>query len=313
MITTLIGSFAWPFIIYFGLILFIFPRDGESKYFYRKKLSAYLTAFSTLLLLISQIWLYFFEKVETPLASLSVNNDFVFLSIICVLVYFYFGVKNLLIECGMPDLKKIWNTVKIERIMIAFSLFTLLQVFLVYVSANDETALSTIDFIKRTIIASIARPANFYLAHIVYFGPTFLVLPFIWKGFARIIRKFGFGLFLMVTGNFILSLNSESRMIILAFPFIVVLLVSVLEEQNLSYWFYLSFMIISFVFSKIWLPLGNIKLAKEYVNFPLQWYFMNYGPWIADNMYIVQGLITLLAAVFLRIIIRKHMIVRELD
>jgi hypothetical protein len=109
---------------------------------------------------------------------------------------------------------------------------------------------------------------------------------------------------LFIAVNFILSLFSESRALIPAFSFFVIFTVAVLEEYKWPGWFYWGFGIVSFIFSKIWFPLGSKQLLGGYYEFPYQWYFMNYGPWMSDQMYAIQGIFVLVSGIIFFIIIK---------
>ena len=305
IITTLVGSLTWPLMIYYGLLLYIFPRRDDIVFHKRKKLSLLISILAVLILSLGYVWVYFIRNIQMPESSIQINDTYVFISIFCSIIYIFFGFKNLMDEIGIPDFQKIKESISIARIFTGLLFFVLVKVFVNFLSGDSSTSLSTISFIERVTVSSIVRPFNFYIAHVVYFGPIILLITFLWEPINRIVQRYGLGLFLFIVVNFILSLFSESRALIPAFSFFVLFSVAAIEEYKWPSWFYWGFGIVSFIFSKIWLPLGNIPLSGGYYNFPYQWYFMNYGPWMSNQMYAFQGFFVLISGIIFFIVIKE--------
>lgn len=303
--TTLIGSFTWPLLIYYGIILYIFPRKDSSALHKNKKFSYVILITSMLLLLAAYIWIYIIRNSQMPDSSKQINYDYVLISILCSMIYVFLGIKSLVNAIGIPKTQDLKKSISIPRIISGLVTLILLKIFISSLAADQETSLSTISFIERVLISSIVMPFNFYIAHVVYFGPIIYLVTFLWKPLTRIVGRYGVGMFLFISVNFILSLFSESRALIPAFSFFVILTISAMEEYRWPKWFYWGFGIIAFIFSKIWLPLGSIQMGGGYFEFPYQWYFMNYGPWMSDQMYAVQGFFILVSGIIFFIIIKE--------
>jgi hypothetical protein len=303
LVTTLIGSFTWPLFIYYGLILYIFPKRDSAGFHISRKLSFFISIFAALILLFGYIWVYFIRNIQMPESSLQINESYVFISIFCSIIYIFIGINNLLCEIEIPNIHKINKLTSIVRVITGLLILVMVKLLIRFLSADGATSLSIITFIKRVAISSIVRPFNFYIAHVVYYGPIVLLITILWRPFNRIVSQYGLGLSLFVAMNFILSLFSESRTLLPAFSFFVILTVAAVEEDKWPFWFYWGFGIVSFIFSKIWLPLGKIPLSGGYYKFPYQWYFMNYGPWMSDLSYAIQGTIVMISGfIFLKII-----------
>ena len=205
----------------------------------------------------------------------------------------------------MPNIKTIFKSTSIFRILISITLFLGINIIIRWISSDAESTLSTFTFIQRTVMASIVRPLIFLLSHVVYFGPIIFIILFNWGSINDVIDNFGLGLYVYIFLNLFLSLNSESRTIIAAFPVFGILSIEAMKNKKFSFWFYWSFIIVSFIFSKIWLPLGNVIFDGGYYRLPYQWYFMNYGPWISNQMYIIQGVITLVCGLTIFLLINR--------
>lgn len=120
---------------------------------------------------------------------------------------------------------------------------------------------------------------------------------FLWKPICRLIHQHGMGLTVVMIVGVVLSINPESRRLINLLPFFVAFTVKAVESLRWNasrYWLMAG---LSLLFSKIWLPINTRPLEGSPLDFPLQRYFMNHGPWMSNQMYLIQGSIVLLTAV----------------
>ena len=108
IITTIIGAFTWPLLVYFGLLLYIFPNKGL-EFYARKRLSLILSVFAAFAVLAIIVWGHFMNKFVMPHAGAQVVDSVVVLSITCTLVYIVFGLRFHLDNIGIPDIHTIVN------------------------------------------------------------------------------------------------------------------------------------------------------------------------------------------------------------
>ena len=87
----------------------------------------------------------------------------------------------------------------------------------------------------------------------------------------------------------VLSLRSESRHLINVLPFVLLLLVPSLEEVIASWPRWMTFVAVTVICSKVWLPMDR-TLVLPYLG-PIDWrelYVSSRGPWIDHGPYLLQ-------------------------
>jgi hypothetical protein len=171
----------------------------------------------------------------------------------------------------------------------------------VYLWANHSLrAVSTLGTIDHTVSHSVAKPLVFMVSHPMYFGPMFLLLVFCFKPFSRMIRGYGIGLVLVIWMGVFTSSNPESRQSIpsyvIAGPFLG-LLVDKLALPGRFLWLTVALAMAS---TRVWMRM-NLPAYDDfqYQRFPFQNYYMMLGPWMSNQMYLLQGAIVLVAAALL--------------
>jgi hypothetical protein len=306
LITTFIGAFTWPLFIYYGLILYLFPIGRKVELKKNKFLSIVFAAIAALILFAYIYYLYFIQKIKMPEGTIQFNEQLILLSIFVSVMFLFLALSKLFFYFGLPVLKSFSKSTSITRIIITIIVYFGVKFLIKEFSSDEASTLSIVTLVQRIVLASIVRPFNFMLAHIVYFGPIMFMFIFFWDSICVFIEKLGFGMFLFVGLNLALSLNSESRTIISSFPIFIFLLLGGLNKFKFPYWIYWIFALSTFIYSKLWLPLGNVVLREGYFKLPYQWYFMNYGPWISDQMYVIQGVFSLLLGFILCVMIARN-------
>lgn len=305
IIITLIGSFTWPLFIYFGIIFIIFPFGKKIDFKSNNLASLLLSLGITFILFLDYFWLLDFQKVSMPEGTIQIWTGLLFLSIIFATLYIFKGVKTLLAGFGFPTVKSVFNLDFLIRLVLSIFLYIGVNYIFELFSSDAASTLSTFTFIQRVVLASVVRPFIYFISHVVYFGPIIVLILLLWRKICDRLKTFGLGVFLFLGLNLALSLNSESRTLIAAFPAFVIFLIFALGDIKLSYWFYWSFFLASIILSKVWISLGSVSFDGGYFRFPYQWYFMHYGPWISNQMYILQGLIVFVILFVFFILIKK--------
>jgi hypothetical protein len=172
-------------------------------------------------------------------------------------------------------------------IIIVSILFTVFQNY----PPPPKTSLSLIGFAN----ASMKYPLNFLAFHNFYYGLVFIfILLFIKKVFSNTFR-FGLGAYFVVVFFLLFIIQSESRTFINILPLIVFILVSDLKFIKISKINILIFLFISLINSRFYYKINKVPnmwdlMRKENIrnDFPVQGFFMNMGPWVSFNMYLIQ-------------------------
>lgn len=141
---------------------------------------------------------------------------------------------------------------------------------------------------------SIQKPGVFALAHVVFFGPVVLLVVACWPRMVRRARDFGVGAVAVLGLLAAVSLNSESRHLIDLVPFVVLLAVLVVQPV-LRPWHVVTFAVVTLAASKVWLPINQASFPYTGTGFefPWQYFYMNLGPYMSGDSYVIQGSVLL--------------------
>jgi hypothetical protein len=136
-------------------------------------------------------------------------------------------------------------------------------------------------------------------------GPALLLLILNWDKVCVELRRLGPGVVAVVGLNLPLGLVTEPRYVILAWPLAVTALVLALQHFKVQSSFLRAFFILSILSAQFWLPM-NLKpwTGGDYeglLDFPKQFLFMHYGPWMSWPSYLVQLSIVILSGIWLRL------------
>lgn len=304
VLSLVITFFTWPAGIVTSILLILFPFRKLDVSFAKPNstvLNNILPYIFIVLFTIILICVIYFTKLESGKGMVWYLNLLISSVLVIVFGYFVFipfiraiDYSNLLFESIKPHF--------IIKILVIGTLLIMLG-WLKGNIYNDEVP-ANFDFtglIVNIFTYSIELPFKFLVAHTVFWGPAFLLLIlFFHEVFVRVFNS-GFGIIFISLYFIFLGLDSESRILMNTYPFLIPFLLLSLREsliKNKSY--LLLFLILcSVLFSKLWV---RINMANDYVvgnyDFPIQRYFMQHGPWMLPSVYIIN-IITILILGFI--------------
>ena len=308
---SLVGAFTWPTLLIMGLVLFVLPKSHNTGNHHNSRgQSMVLAAVIGIVLLLAVLNVYYVKRLEPVNDTVQVADSLIFPSVVVVLAYVFLGSRAILSQGYLYNISEIGKTLvglRLDRVAIALVAWEFVRCGVSAVSIDRGSIALESSLFDLIVLSSIARPAIFAVAHVVYFGPVVLFATFLWKTFARIIGQYGIGLVIFVLMNFSLSIDSESRSLINFLPFLVVFTVKATEELGWPSSYYWIIGLVTFLSSKVWLPMNNQPLTGSLLDFPLQYIFMNLGPWMSNQMYIIQGaVVTLIAILFYFLMFRPQ-------
>jgi hypothetical protein len=285
-----IGAFTFPTVFYSALLLFIFPVEqlqtmAASKYLFWNNLLAVMSATFFLLLVI-----IFYYYRDVPLIN-PAPGFVLMISIAAALAYVYFASRAFY-RTGLY-LHSIKNFNAWTRASAAIGVLVVVYILLFQGASNGPSPLNYKGFLANIVVSAIANPLTFLVSHAVYLGPVFLVLLYFIKPFIKQVNGYGLGLHLLIVGYVLLSINAETRLFINAWPFFVAFLCKALEGVKLPHSFYIFCLLFALALSKFWYRIDVAYFSENYLNFPEQKYFMSIGPWMSDEMYLLQGAVAL--------------------
>lgn len=320
--TIFLGGFTWPSIPYMGALLFVFPYQngtaaGESRSPNVRPgrnwpLLATLFFCGLALILFAYLKLHLAQLQGDLSRALRVDRSFFYLSIAVAVAYLLVGLKPAISDTRLFNPRRVLGSIRWSRVGILVLTFGFLH--FAYHRLRSDVDIgwgSPWGLLEYIFLSALTEPAIFLVAHTLYYGPIVLLLIFFWKPLCQSIQEYGIGLQLFVTLNFILSICPQSRYQINAIPVFAVLLVklldgSLLRDQSLAFW-----ALLSLLYSKVWYIFNTAPQVDDgtmdiLLRFPLQHYFTNSGPWMAPQMYLIQGSVVLATVVLLYFFVVKR-------
>lgn len=317
----LFGGFVWPTLPHMAALLCALPRRREasdagetsprSRLAERAGLlAAAAISLATLAALLYLTASHLQERIDYFPRILRVDRQLLYPSIVAVAVYLFFSLRAALSDRELFDPRRVLAAISWKRAGLAL-LFLLILKALRHAVWSGEVMQwgNTKGFIMYTLLSALTEPFIFYVSHVVYFGPVVLLFLFFWRPFCESLREFGLGLRLLVVLNILLSINPQSRYEINTVTIFIIVLVKLLDGSFLRRQSLLLWVLLSLFYSKVWYvmntgPQVDDGTMEVLLRFPLQHVFMNVGPWMSKQMYLVQGGVVLLTAGLLYLLVR---------
>jgi len=143
----------------------------------------------------------------------------------------------------------------------------------------------------------------------VFWGPVVLLLVLYWKEFCVQARKLGPGVVAVIGTTLILGVVGEPRFMTIAWPFLVLGLVLVLDASKTKASFKYLFIFLTVIYAQFWMKINVAPWlspdGEGLQDFPKQLYFMHYGLWMSWLTYLVQLPIIIISAFLLKNSIAK--------
>ena len=165
-------------------------------------------------------------------------------------------------------------------------------------SAADEYSMSFAQQLPDLLSRAIQRPGIFALCLVIYFGPVAALALWRWRSVSRLAASMGSGMPIFLGMSLAMALNSESRHLVFAFPFVVALTIKVLDARPIAPATVLWFLALSLALSRVWLPIGNP---------PGTAYWMNFGPWWNSAVYFMNLILAVGASVIAILMFRPKL------
>jgi hypothetical protein len=306
LVLTALGAFVWFSLVYQGLLLLIFPRDkrinNANPAPYRLNLlSATVVAIIALLYMRH---LVLTTKLTLP-AAIEPMYSLIHLSIAAAVLYLLFALSRIWDWDGLFNIKRVLRRIVTPDFALALLVFLSIK-FLQGWLSSTQSPLGIDHLFYEVTSSALAKPAVFYVAHVMFYGPILILALFLWKPVSRLIHQYGIGLILCITMGLIMGLNSESRHVFNFFPLIIPFVVKVVDARPLGLWHHALFALLSILFSKVWLIIGGAPIYGDPNRFSDQLYYMNDGPYMSNDMYSIQATAVIIAGILLYVFYVKR-------
>lgn len=314
VIATIVGAFLWPTHLYVGAILLLFPRETDPIPDSGKSFSQQLAVLWRIDIVLAglaafyiTVWsLYACNRIRIPLfGGLFPIRSVLGLSIVVTIGYVFLALRPLLNDGRLYRLPRsvTWSQIR-------WTIGTLLLVVGVkFVQGCISSRPGYFGFNVYCFvvgITAVAKPGLYYLSHLVYYGPFWLLAAFHWPAVCRQIhRQNGIGLTLVIAIGICHSLDAESRHIIYLLPLLVPFVVQVIDRLDWSQnqlWF---LTIISVLASKFWLTIGGPFLDNGNL-YPDQYFWMSIGSFMTDQSYLWQLATAIVCAVLMNQVLLRN-------
>jgi hypothetical protein len=314
VLVLLVASFTWPTAVYGGVLLILFPPRGAGSEIASRnrfwptagwrRVAALVGAITLVLISLYIFWEWNFTipvPVITPIMLLLPISYFVLAS------YLFFGFYGVLIarlnlspSALVCDLS-IWSPI---AILLLFGLPILRG--LVFSLVSDEGGMELLN-LKLIFTLPIVAPGKFIVAHVFFYGPIILLVVAFWKLVCAKAAQIGPGVWYLMGVGVAESISSESRHIIHLFPFLVGLVIAVLDKGYFNILsdriFQVTFAILSILVGRFWMPIGGAPYLGKLEE---QTYYMTQGPYTSHLVYFVQLAVVLAVGIILYLVWRRR-------
>jgi hypothetical protein len=306
-ISTLMAFFTWPAAGFTGLLLLLFPYQANDQETETRKVHKLLPSIlAAVYILAVGCYLIYIKGDNTNMAyTLPVDKHLALLSIFALAVTAVWWASWL---SSFPIFKIEW----LKRQLDVSRLTGIFMLMVCYLMLKNMKELKMPEYaqgfelIRAHVIFGIVRPFISVVSHANYFGAVFLLLLIFHAHVKQHIRQLGLGFALALVGNLLLfGVKSESRILINLLPWLVLLCVMSVNRFKFSVWQFFPIVFFNFFTSKLWLKIGDTSGTYTYddgtMTFPFQKFFMNLGPWISEQMWLVfcVGFMLALILIFL--------------
>ena len=151
---------------------------------------------------------------------------------------------------------------------------------------------------EQFLIGAVTRPGLFLVGDFSYYGAMVVLGALFLPALLRAAAGLGLGVLGAVAFGVAMNLYPESRMTLNIAPFFVLPLVLALPQDRLtaSQWAFVG--VCQLLTTKIWLPITATVADFGFdrlLLYPAQYLFMSHGPWMANDAFIVQASVAIIA------------------
>ncbi|MBK6732354.1 MAG: hypothetical protein IPG60_15835 [Bacteroidetes bacterium] len=281
------GIFTWPISAYCGLLLVATCLGG--KHYFTERFARFIAvAYRVGIIAVTIVCLItglFILKQMHPNTSNAIEMEWLFLSIPILLLYVFFILK-------LPVVTAIENFSFDIKSILQFLAITIGFGILMWAWKNrfadlDLYSMNAISNTYLSFLRGVQKPGVFLIGHISYYGPIALFIIVFWKNLSLKLKEMDLAFVVIILLHLVLAVNSESRFLTMAIPFLLFWIMPVVETMKNRKQGIILFFSIGLIFSKIWLPI-NTGLTAENWQEKADRFFISFGPWMKDYYYFIQ-------------------------
>jgi hypothetical protein len=311
-----VTSFAFKTVMPAAMLLVLFPAPAPERR--PARLEAWLPLAGAVIVVGITLYALFVEKIDVGSGGAKVDRSTLPLSLLALGAYVYYIADRTPVTRIAAGCRPHGFVV----IGVFFGLWLARVALLAVMAAwfaNTLDIMPLKSFMLGSFVVAVAKPAAFLVAHVVSFGPAFLLFLRYLRPLLDAAATHSAGAALFLVAGLALSVDSESRVLAFAYPLMVTFLCVVLQSTPAarSGRFALVFVAGAFVLSRCYLPLnalgmgalphGPLNDISIILMFPSQWFMMMIGPYMGwpgywTNLGFFIASAALVAALFPRLV-----------
>jgi hypothetical protein len=226
--------------------------------------------------------------------SMPVDQASIGIAAFLVVVWLGLGARFLLEGAALPRLER-------RRVVVAVGIYLLVEIAV--------RGLSRVPFYPvpyaHAIYHSVARAGLFFVAHVAWLGPIFLLTLLRWCEVAAAVRAQGPGMVAVFLLLLVEGIDPQSRLLVWGLPFVVAFTLAAVPVDGRIFALLAGG---AFVASRVWFTLGleDTVVSEGIGDHVRQHYFMANGPYMHPDGYALQGALILHGFLLLWLLLRRR-------
>lgn len=229
------------------------------------------------------------------------------LSTVLFVFYIYLALKPMI---DVPAYLQAAKQIRIIPVALGILLYISVKTIIYHFSDQTPGPLTITSYLGLFTQASLSNPLINVVAHAMHYGPFYMLAILLWPRIAAQTKAEGLGLCVFIGLFAFLSIGSESRQFLNAWPALAMLTCQTLnhsvEQSKVDWWFTYAIVGMALILSRFWLSINVGPWTGNFQQFPDQMLYMYSGPWISHQMYGVFVAVTLLCFISLLTLLRKQ-------
>lgn len=300
IITTILGAFCWPITLYIGGSLLLFGNKERPQLRIGVPPSIGISSLISAVFVAGMIYVYWIHPLPPVFDGVEVMSSMVILSLVLSTAIILFGSYGLLRMNGLGSKQVPLGKLGMRLGAIAAGFIAIRFCHELLSNGIDPEIVGTTgDILLYNFREGLIRPLGNIVSHVVYMGPGILLALMLWWRVGKVAGEYGWGILGVLGLSVLLAITTESREWIMSFPFVAAFLVVALQPFKVSWLEVAVFAAIQIVCSKVCMTFnsGIMDSSSNPLEYPIQRYMMNHGPWMSETNYLIQGGIVLALAV----------------
>ncbi|MFD2786819.1 hypothetical protein [Hymenobacter rubripertinctus] len=314
-ITALVSLTIWPTALFFNLLMLLIPVSEvvpttRNPWLSRVWAAGIASAVCGLFIVV----IYIKHIPDSPNLA-PIVRPLLPLSILVVGAYLFYTLTTLaqkLFPGWQEIIPRITQLLR-PRLSWLYSLLILGAYFFLtrYLGDPNNQNLTPQLFAVNLTFGALQRPGQSLIFHVLYYGLPFILIALFWRRTLQVVTQLGLGTGLLVMAVLIQAVNNETRQMANVIPLLSILAAMVADGLNPRPKVVAVTALLAFAISKAWVvslnyfspdygnpgdifPMQSLEQG-DFLTWPRQAYFMNFGPWSATPYLLIQTVAAIIA------------------